>query len=292
MRYAAIDAGSNSCRLLVADIEKGQLKPVYQDLHSTRLGQGVSTSYRLDAEAMERTLNCLNDYAAQLERLKVDAYRAVATSAMREALNREEFQAMVKDDCGLALEVISGEEEAQLSYRGVKEGLALERSPLVADLGGGSCEFRLEEGHEHFSLSLPLGAVRVTEAGLSVIAIKDILTPVAASRDRLKEYSLVFVGGTATTLVAMKLSLEIYDPRQVHGQILTREEVADLYNMLMRMPLNLRRRLPGLQPERADIIPAGALIVLLIMDVLSRQEIRVSESDILEGIIRQLHKGA
>lgn len=292
MRYAAIDVGSNSCRLLVADIENGQLTSICQELQSTRLGAGVNTSHKLGLEAMERTLDCLKDYTTRIERLKVDFYRAVATSAMREALNREEFQAMVKDTCGLALEVISGEEEAQLSYQGVKEGLTLERLPLVADLGGGSCEFRLQEGQERFSLSLPLGAVRATEAGLSVVDIKDILAPIAAGCDRFKEHPLVFVGGTATTLVAMKLSMEIYDPRQVHGQILSREEVADLYDMLMLMPLNLRRRLPGLQPERADIIPAGARIILLIMDVLGRQEIRVSESDILEGIIRQLHKGA
>lgn len=292
MRYAAIDVGSNSCRLLVADMDNGQIMPVCQELHSTRLGAGLNSGNKLSAEAMERTLDCLKNYTVRIEHLKVNSCRAVATSAVREALNREEFQAMVKNACGLALEVISGDEEAQLSYQGVTEGLTLERVPLVADLGGGSCEFRLEEGSERFSLSLPLGAVRATEGGLSVVDIKDILAPVAGRRDRFKDNPLVFVGGTATTLVAMKLAMEIYDPRQVHGQILSRVEVADLYDMLMFMPLNLRRRLPGLQPERADIIPAGARIILLIMDALGRQEIRVSESDILEGIIHQLHKGA
>ncbi|MGS0763219.1 Ppx/GppA phosphatase family protein [Syntrophomonas curvata] len=292
MRYAAIDVGSNSCRLLVADMVNGRIKPICQELQSTRLGAGVNAGHKLGPEAMERTLDCLKDYTGRIERLKVDSCRAVATSAMREAFNRKEFQTMVKGACGLVLEVIDGEEEARLSYRGVKEGLTLEQVPLVADLGGGSCEFRLEESHERFSLSLPLGAVRATEADLSVIDIKNILAPVAADRDRFKEYPLVLVGGTATTLVAMKLSLEIYDPKQVHGQILSREEVADLYDMLILTPLDLRRRLPGLQAERADIIPAGAGIILLIMDALGRQEIRVSESDILEGIIRQLHKGA
>ena len=306
MRYAAIDVGSNSCRLLVADIINGQIKPVCKDLQSTRLGAGVNAGHKLGPEAMERTFDCLKDYRARIERLQVDSCRAVATSAVREALNREEFQARVKDGCGLALEVISGEEEARLSYQGVKEGLPLEQVPLVADLGGGSCEFRVEEDHERFSLSLPLGAVRATEADLSIIDIKAVLAPVTAHSDRLKRYPLVLVGGTATTLVAIKLALAIYDPRQVHGQTLYREEVADLYDRLMLTPLDLRRRLPDLQPEtvrdkqiraekqpeRADIIPAGARIVLLIMDALGRQEIRVSESDILEGIISRLHRGS
>lgn len=292
MRYAAIDAGSNSCRLLIADMDNGELIPVFQDLQSTRLGQGVDTSHRLGTEAMERTLSCLMNYTALIKHYNANACRAVATSAMREAVNQKDFQAMVKDACNLVLEVISGNEEARLSYQGVKEGLTMEKVPLVVDLGGGSCEFRMEEENEHFSLSLPLGAVRATEAELSVVDIKDILAPVAASSGRLKAYPLVLVGGTATTLVAIKLALQVYDAQQVHGQILNRREVADIYDMLMLMPLNLRRRLPGLQPERADIIPAGARIVLLIMDVLGRQEIRVSESDILEGIIRQMHKGA
>lgn len=287
MRYAAIDVGSNSCRLLVADINKGQLEPVCRELRSTRLGEGVNATKKINSAAMKRTRDCLKDYVDSTRRLGVKDFRIVATSAMRDALNRKEFVDLVKQSCGYSLEVISGEEEAQLSYLGVKEGLAL-TSPLVVDLGGGSCEFRIEDGEEVFSLSLPLGAVRATEAHLSMADAKIILNPLEKTSDKFKGYPLVFVGGTATTLVAMKFSMEIYDPQQVHGQILSREEIADLYNMLELMPLNVRRRLPGLQPERADIIPAGAMIVLLIMDTLKRRQITISESDILDGIIHQL----
>ncbi len=287
MRYAAIDVGSNSCRLLVADVNQGQLQPVCRELQSTRLGEGVTATKKINSAAMKRTRDCLKAYVDETRRLRVKDFRMVATSAMRDALNREEFLELVKESCGCNLEVISGEEEAQLSYLGVKEGLAL-ISPLVVDLGGGSCEFKIEDGEEIFWLSLPLGAVRATEARLSTVEAKTILNPLEKHIHQLKDYPLVFVGGTATTLVAMKLSIEIYDPQQVHGQVLRREEIADLYNMLELMPLNVRRRLPGLQPERADIIPAGAMIVLLIMDTLKRRQITISESDILDGIIRRL----
>lgn len=287
MRYAAIDVGSNSCRLLVADINHGQLQPICRELQSTRLGEGVNATQKINSAAMKRTRDCLKDYVESARRLAVKDFRMVATSAMRDAINREEFVDLVKESCGCSLEVISGEEEAQLSYLGVKEGLTL-TSPLVVDLGGGSCEFRIEDGKEVFSLSLPLGAVRATEAHLSMVDAKTILSSLEKNSDKLKGYPLVFVGGTATTLVAMKLSMEIYDPQQVHGQNLSREEVADLYNMLELMPLNVRRRLPGLQPERADIIPAGAMIVLLIMDTMKQKQITISESDILDGIIHRL----
>lgn len=287
MRYAAIDVGSNSCRLLVADIIGEELHPVCRELQSTRLGEGVNANKTIGSTAMARTRDCLKDYVDLIQRLGVKEFRMVATSAMRDALNREEFVELVRENCGCSLEVITGEEEARLSYLGVKAGLTLP-APLVVDLGGGSCEFRVEDGKEIFSLSLPLGAVRATEARLSAVETKTILNPLEKHSDNLKEYPLVLVGGTATTLVAMKLSMEIYDPQQVHGQTLSREEVADLYNMLELMPLNVRNRLPGLQPERADIIPAGAMIVLLIMDILKCQQITISESDILDGIIHQL----
>jgi exopolyphosphatase/guanosine-5'-triphosphate,3'-diphosphate pyrophosphatase len=287
MRYAAIDVGSNSCRLLVADVNQRQLQPIFRELRSTRLGEGVNATKKINTAAMNRTRDCLQDYVDSIRRLGVTDFRMVATSAMRDALNREELVELIKESWGCTLEVISGEEEAQLSYLGVKEGLNLP-SPLVVDLGGGSCEFRIEDGKDLFSLSLPLGAVRATEAHLSMVDAKTILSPLEKNSDKLKGYPLVFVGGTATTLVAMKLSMEIYDPQKVHGQILNREEVADLYNMLELMPLNVRNRLPGLQPERADIIPAGAMIVLLIMDILKCQQITISESDILDGIIHQL----
>jgi len=293
MRYAAIDAGTNSCRLLVADGEDNRLKPVCRKNQITRLGEKLNSNKSLNQAAMERTVNCLREYAALIKQLKVNAYRAVTTCAVREAVNSEQFISMVRQRCGLVLEVISGDEEAHLSYQGVKTGLSFDRLPLVVDLGGGSCEFKLEkEGGQCLSLSLPLGAVRATEANMSTLRVKEILAPIAEQAELLKDHPLVMVGGTATTLVAIKFAMDIYDPKKVHGQKLRWDEVTDLYNMLKLMPLDNRRRLPGLQPDRADIIPAGAMIIMLIMEVLGHKEIVVSESDIMEGIIRQLEKTA
>lgn len=284
MRYAAIDIGTNSCRLLIAEINNNRICTVYRDLQTTRLGEGVDASRNISPTAMQRTVDCLQNFQAKINQYEVSSRIAAGTSAVRDANNRDDFIKLVANECNLPVCVLDGKKEAFLSYSGVKKGLTLEKTPLVVDLGGGSTEFILE-GKENCLLSLPVGAVRVTEAQMPVTRIASILSPIAAKKDSLKENPLVFVGGTAATLVAIKLSLEEYRSDLVHGQVLTRSEIADIYNMLERMPLNLRKRLPGLQPERADIIPGGVLIVLLILDAIGKQEIIVSESDILEGLI-------
>ncbi|MDD3364318.1 MAG: Ppx/GppA phosphatase family protein [Syntrophomonas sp.] len=287
MRYGAVDIGTNSCRLLIAqaDAEKG-LRHLHKELDTTRIGEGVNRSGLINTEAMERNLLTLRRFQEKMQEYGVEKYRAIATSAVREAHNGDEFVRRAWEESMVKVDIVKGEEEAGLSYLGVKQGLKLERSPLVVDLGGGSTEFICPE--EKLLLSLPLGAVRATEADMYAAQIGELLAPLGKIKERIINRPLVLVGGTATTLVAVKLGLEEYNADLVHGTVLSRTEIGDLYNLLERMPLSLRRRLPGLQPERADIINKGALIILVIIEVLGKKEIVVSESDLLQGIIWSL----
>ena len=284
MRCAAIDIGTNSSRLLIADASPEGLRPLYRETRTTRVGEGLKENIHIQEDVIERNISCLEAFRDIMQETAVDSYRVVATSALREAENQEEFLERVWEKTAMQIQVISGEEEARLSYLGVNRGLPDLESPLVADLGGGSLELVLE-GAKPIFLSLPLGAVRAMEQNLKITEINAMMSPLAFHKNDLAPHPLVMVGGTATTLVAIKHSLLQYDPSLVHGQLLNREEIADIYNMLERMPLNLRRRLPGLQPERADIIPWGTRIILLLMDILEKGEITVSESDLLEGFI-------
>jgi exopolyphosphatase/guanosine-5'-triphosphate,3'-diphosphate pyrophosphatase len=287
MLYGAVDIGTNSCRLLIAkaDAEKN-LHPLHKEMDITRIGEGVNHSGLISAEAMDRTLLTLRRFQEKMQEYGVKKYRTIATSAVREAYNGDEFAHRVWEEIMMKVDIVKGEEEAGLSYRGVKQGLKLKQSPLVVDLGGGSTEFICPE--EKLLLSLPLGAVRATEADMYGVQIVELLAPLGKIKERLLNRPLVIVGGTASTLVAVKLGLEEYNTELVHGAVLSRTEIGDLYNLLERIPLSLRRRLPGLQPERADIINKGVLIILVIMEVLGKEEIIVSESDLLQGIIWSL----
>ncbi len=287
MRYGAVDIGTNSCRLLIAEADAEQgLNPLHKELDTTRIGEGVNQSSLINVEAMERTLLTLSRFQEKMQAYGVEKYRAIATSAVREARNGDEFVRRAWEESMMKVDIVEGEEEAGLSYLGVKQGLKLERVPLVVDLGGGSTEFICPE--EKLLLSLPLGAVRATEADMYAAQIGELLSPLGKIKQQLMNRPLVLVGGTASTLVAVKLGMEEYNTELVHGTVLNRTEIGDLYNLLERMPLSLRRRLPGLQPERADIINKGALIILVIMEVLDKKEIIVSESDLLQGIIWSL----
>lgn len=283
--YAAIDLGTNSCRLLVASRKKTVLA---RDLQTTRLGEGLTETGLLSEKSIRKTLQCLKQFKETMAHCGVKDYRIVATSAVRESANQEDFVRQVTKETGLKLDVITPEEEAYLSYRGVTEALELAAPPLVVDLGGGSTEFMHYEGEDRYWISLPVGAVRATEANMTADELLRRLEPVIKLKDRFQNSPLVFVGGTATNAVAMKLGLREYRPELVHGQVLVKSELADLYHMVKKMSLDLLRRLPGLQPERADIIGQGLLIVYLIVDSLGKSETVVSESDLLQGIIGDL----
>ncbi|QGU00520.1 Exopolyphosphatase [Candidatus Syntrophocurvum alkaliphilum] len=287
MKYAAIDIGTNSCRLIIVEVTDNGLNTLKKQVEITRIGEGLSKSSNLSPDAINRTISCLNDFKKTIENHKAQSFRVIATNAVREAKNQEDFLLKVKEQCGLEIDVISSDEEAKLSYLGVEKGLKFEQLPVLVDLGGGSTEF-IFNGEYSYVNSIPIGAVKVTENNMSIFDIKNIFREILEHKEKFENSPLAFVGGTATSLVAIKEGMETYKPDIVHGYKLKREEVADLYNLLERMPLNVRKRLPGLQPERADIITGGAKVVLLIMDLLEKNEITISESDIMEGTIWSL----
>lgn len=276
---AAIDIGTNSCRLLIMEQKEERYELIYKDVQTTRIGA--------DGKRGEsRTIACLQEYRQKLDAYGVEEYRVVATAALRESSSREAFISRARKEANLQVEVIDGEEEAWLSYNGATRVLGLAAWPLLADVGGGSSEFICPQAG--LIRSIPVGAVKVHQLGLQAEQIEECFRPLLAYKESLQERPLVFVGGTATSLAAIKLGMEEYDAGRVNGQKITRSELEDLYDLLQRMPIHLRRRLPGLQPERADIIDSGALILLIITRLMEQKDFIVSDSDLLQGIIYSL----
>jgi len=284
-RVAAIDIGTNSTRLLVAEITGARLETVEAGLDTTRLGEGIDSGVLLPG-AMERTVEAISRFHRTALGLGAERVVAVATSAVRDAANRDEFLALVGRRTGLAVRVLSGAEEAAASYRGVLSGLAVEpRSTVVMDVGGGSTEFVWTiEGYLRL-VSVNVGAVRMTGAGAGKDEIAAILRPALAEVCQGQVETLVGVGGTVTTLAAIDQGLALYDRERVHGYRLTAGRVSDILEYLKKISLEERRRVPGLQPERADIIVAGIVIVKSVLEGLGRDRLLVSECDIIHGLV-------
>lgn len=290
LKYAAVDFGTNSCRLLIAEIDNEQrLVPLHRGLNQSRLGQGLINSGKISEEAIKRTLNCIVGYTALIQKSGVLDCRAVATSAVRDAGNRDYFLETMTPYFPGAIDIIDGEEEACLTYRGVKHGLGLEPYPVVVDPGGGSTEIIFKQDDGIYIKSLPLGAVRASESNLGRQSMQKLIEDGLGDIEGLRGHPLVVVGGTATSLVAVKMALTEYKPELIHGQVLSFQEVRDLSQRLFSVDLEQRKKIPGLQPERADIIPQGSRIIELIMSLLGAREMIVSESDLLEGIIWSLY---
>ena len=288
--YAAIDIGTNSCRLLLAEREGGKIKPLRMELKTTRLGEGVSDSGYIKDQALERTVVALVKFKSYLEGYGVEKIGVVATNAAREASNSFELLKAIRDNTGFEVEIVSGEEEARLSYKGVASSMDnFAGVPVVLDIGGGSTEVIFSKNGELRDASVGVGAVRCTEDKTSPTKIMEELQSVLNEVISLGDDSeLIGVGGTITTLAAIKKKLEVYDREAVHGSVLKRDEVEELFFSLFDMTLEERKGVPGLQPERADIITAGALILWLVLTYLEKDEIIVSETDILHGILLDL----
>lgn len=284
MIVAAVDVGSNSVRLLVADVnERGKVAPLHTDLKITRLGHGI-TEGRLLPAAMDKTLTVLEQYLDRAEELGAKTVVLAATSAVRDAANRDEFIRLARAATGRPLRVLSGEEEAGLSFMGVMGGLEDAHGAVVVDIGGGSTEFTWTAGGRVFCNSVNAGAVRMTEGGYGNGQIRKTIEKavLAVRRDGYDE--VVGVGGTATTLAAVSMGLQVYAPSKIHGFRLSRETVLRLDAKLHGLTLEERKVLPGLQPERADIIPAGARILNRVLQGLGADSVVVSEADILYGL--------
>ena len=305
-RVAAIDCGTNSVRLLIAEqVAGGPVVDVVRQMRIVRLGQGVDRTGRLAAQAIERTRLALAEYADLIRAHPVGAIRMVATSATRDAANREEFVAMVRASLGIEPEVISGRDEAQLSFAGATAGFTgLVEPLLLADIGGGSTEVVLGAATRLQAHSMDIGCVRLTERRLLDdpptraqlrAARDDIDAAIAAAVDPnlggvALDRAATFIGvaGTVTTMTAIVLGLPEYSSAAIHGARMTAAQVSELTEQLVRMTHADRAALPVIHPGRVDVITAGALVLDALMHASGAATVIASERDILDGIAASL----
>jgi exopolyphosphatase / guanosine-5'-triphosphate,3'-diphosphate pyrophosphatase len=283
VRVAAIDLGTNTTRLLVADVTDGTVDAIVRRSTITRLGEGVDARRRLLPLPITRVRNCLADYRRELESLGAERALLVATSAVRDAENGEAFLGEIEWSYGFTTRLLSGEQEADLTLRGVG---AVDGETIVIDIGGGSTEL-IAAGAR---VSTELGSVRLTERFLESDppAAGELEELAQAIRSVLEEHDLsgrrgIGVAGTVTSLAALDLGLVEYDADRVHGHRLGQDAVRAQLERLAALPLAERREVPGLEPERAPVIVAGAAILLEIMRHLELPEVEVSERDLLDG---------
>jgi exopolyphosphatase/guanosine-5'-triphosphate,3'-diphosphate pyrophosphatase len=284
VRVAAVDLGTNTTRLLVADVVEGDLEELHRETRITRLGEGVDTRRRLLPVPIARVRNVLADYRRTVESLGVERTLLVATSAVRDAENGESFLGEIEWSYGFATRLVSGDEEAELTRRGVKPA----PGTLVVDIGGGSTELIVDDFH----VSLDLGSVRYTERYVHTDPPPraELEQCAAATRAVLQERvtthadAAIGVAGTVTTLAALDLGLETYDRERVHGHRLALPAARAQLDRLAALPLAERRTLPAMEPERAPVIVAGAVILTETLAFFGLEEIEVSEHDILDGI--------
>jgi exopolyphosphatase/guanosine-5'-triphosphate,3'-diphosphate pyrophosphatase len=288
-RVAAIDLGTNSTRLLVADVEDGRLDEIVRRLTITRLGEGVDARRRLLPVPITRVRNCLTDYRRELEELGATRTLAIATSAVRDAENGEAFLGEIEWSFGFSTRLLAGDEEAAMMLRGVTAGRTPLDDTVVVDIGGGSTELVLAQGGSPaFSTSLDVGCVRVTERFLrsDPPSAPELAAAGAYVRSLLPELearSAIGVAGTVTTLATLDLALAEYDPERVHGHRVPRESVERELARLAALPLEERLRVPGIEPGRASVIVAGLVVLREILAACDLPEIEASERDILHG---------
>ncbi|MFF3347590.1 exopolyphosphatase [Streptomyces sp. NPDC002779] len=306
-RVAAIDCGTNSIRLLVADCdpETGELVDLDRRMTIVRLGQGVDRTGRLAPEALERTFAACREYAAVIKEHGAERVRFVATSASRDAENREDFVRGVVGILGVEPEVISGDQEAEFSFTGATRELAgqdhLPKPYLVVDIGGGSTEFVVGEEHVRAARSVDIGCVRMTERHLvrdgvvcdppSEEQITAVRADIEAALDLaertvpLREaHTLVGLAGSVTTVSAIAQELPAYDSAAIHHSRVSHDRVREITEWLLHSTHAERAAIPAMHPGRVDVIAAGALVLLAIMERIGAEEVVVSEHDILDGI--------
>ncbi|MDH5640352.1 MAG: Ppx/GppA family phosphatase [Nitrospira sp.] len=302
-RLAGIDVGTLTCRLLVADLTaEGSLKEIYSQRRILRLGEGVDLTKRLHDAAMDRVIACLNEWRRVVESYQASACAVVATSAVRDAGNRQAFLDRVKEEAGFDVEVITGEEEARRTLLGIRSGLPGGVTDMLAlDIGGGSTEFILDRsGQAPVVRSIDIGVVRLCERMLKQDppAAKEIeqarqwvRRETQSAIEEMKDYrSAAFVGtaGTITALAAMAQKLPAYDPARIHNYTLTLSAVQELEQMLLSRKKVDRIGLPGLEQNREEVIAAGAIIIRTVMETLGLFQVLVSDLGLREGVLIDL----
>jgi exopolyphosphatase/guanosine-5'-triphosphate,3'-diphosphate pyrophosphatase len=299
-RLAGIDIGTLTCRLLIADLPvNGPLKELRSERRILRLGEGVDQSKRLNSAAMDRAIHCLKEWRAVIDGSRVDACTAVATSAVRDATNRQEFLDRAKCEAGFEVEVITGEEEAHRTMLGVRSGLPTRVTDVLAlDIGGGSTEFIFDRiGQVPIVRSIDFGVVRLSER------ILQHDPPTTEEVQRAREWirketekamavmpqraGVTFVGtaGTVTSLAAMAQRLPAYEPARIHNYRLTLETIGNLEQQLLSRTKAALVGLPGLEKNREDVIAAGTIIIRTVMETLGERECLVSDLGLREGVL-------
>ncbi len=299
---AAVDLGTNSTRVVVARPSGGRLEILDRRNTITRLGQGVGTNGRLAPEAVERTLACLQGYHEILDRHGVERVRVAATSASRDAANRDEFFGAVEALIGTRPELLTGDEEGRLSFRGATGELDPVTGPfLVVDIGGGSTEFSVGTDRVEGVMSIDIGCVRLTEKflhhdppqpeelsaciSLTDAYLDDVVREIPAAAEAR---TLVGLAGTVTTVAAVEIGLETYDRDRIHHFHLTHEAAEDVFRTLATESRADRLHNPGLEEARADVIVGGCCVLVALFRHLGFDEMIVSEADILDGLALSL----
>ena len=298
MRRAVIDIGTNSVKLLVADVGVAGVVPLHETAEQTRLGRGFYETRILQPAAITATAQAVATFARQASELGASYVRVFATSAARDAKNPGELLLAVDAACGLRVEIISGEQEAEWVFRGVTSDPVLARQPLLLlDVGGGSTEFILGQGeHKHFRQSFPLGAVRLLEAlphgdppkpaelAACRVWLREFLATqvapqleLALARERSQgRLLLIGTGGSASVLAGMETGLTKFDRRKIEDTRLSAQRLTEWVERLWRLPIVERRQIPGLPPPRADVMLSGAAIFEAAMNVLHFPELRIT----------------
>ena len=297
MRVAAIDCGTNSIRLLIADIDGNNFREIVRDMEIVRLGQGVDETGQFHPDAIARTLAAVDKFAAEIAKRGVEKIRFCATSATRDATNRHLFVDGVRERLSIELEVISGDEEAALSFAGAIKDLDPSNGPfLVVDIGGGSTEFVFGTSTVEAARSVNIGCVRMTERHfasdpataqqieLARTDIQAAIAEAAAVVPITKANTLVAVAGTATTVAAAALDLPEYDRYAIHLSRISAQQTHDAATMFAISTREQRLALGYMHPGRVDVIAAGSLVLSEIMKATGASEFVASESDILDGM--------
>ncbi len=305
MRLAGVDIGTLTCRLLIADLPpEGKLTEVRSERRILRLGEGVDQTKQLSMAAMDRVIQCLKEWRGLIDEAQVDRVTAVATSAVRDARNRDEFLDRVKREVGFEVELISGDEEARRTLLGIRSGLPDGVTDVLAlDIGGGSTEFILDRpGQRPVVRSIDIGVVRLCERLLRQDPPTDDevrqarewvakeTTTVVASMGNYQAATFVGTAGTITSLAAMAQQLSIYEPARIHNYQLQLSTIQEIEQTLLSRKKDARAGLPGLEKGREEVIVAGAVIIRTIMETLGMSAVLVSDLGLREGVLINLAK--
>ncbi len=296
MNYSVIDIGSNSVRHLKAKVENGCIDGE-KSLIVTRLGEGVDETKRLTDRAIKDTIEAISTFKKEAEAMSAQGIYLMATSAVRDAQNKDRLIKGVYGETGLEIEVLSGEEEAIIGCKGVQKGLSEDEPILIIDIGGGSTEFIVFDGEIRHASSANVGAVRMTgkyinhdpvteaEKKTTLTDIKEIIEPHLTQVLKYKFDEVIGIGGTATTFGAIELEMDIYDRHRIHNHVVALESIRQINHRFQTIDVEARKKIPGLAPKRADIITAGGLILEEIIEQTGKGGFRVSDFDNLEGFL-------